>query len=76
MEVLIKIDNEKYTEFKKVVKDFDAKIINSYPDEVVVSSIEEVRKRVKEAEERVKNGEYVNEDEFNKFIEKLINENS
>ena len=50
MEVLIKIDNEKYTEFKKVVKDFDAKIINSYPDEVVVSSIEEVRKRVKEAE--------------------------
>jgi len=74
MEVLIKIDDSKFDEFKSLVKALDAKIVNSYPDEIVVSSVEEVRKRVFEAEERVKRGEYIDEKEFDNFIEKLINE--
>ena len=49
---LIKIDDSKFEEFKSLVKELNAEIVNSYPDEIVVSSVEEVRKRVFEAEER------------------------
>jgi len=76
MEVVIKIEDSKFNEFKNLVKELNAEIINSYPDEIVVSSVEEVRKRVYEAEERVKRGEYIDEREFDDFIEKLVNENN
>jgi len=76
MEVVIKIDDSKFEEFKNLLKAVDAKIVNSYPDEIVVSSVEEVRKRVFEAEERVKRGEYIDEKEFDDFIEKLVNEDN
>ena len=76
MEVVVKIDDSKFDEFKDAIKKFDAKIINSYPEEIVVSSIEEVRKRVLEAEERVKKGEYIDEEEFDIFIERLLNDNN
>ena len=76
MEVVVKIDDSKFDEFKDAIKKFDAKIINSYPEEIVVSSIEEVRKRVLEAEERVKKGEYIDEEEFDVFIERLLNDNN
>ena len=76
MEVVVKIDDSKFDEFKDAIKKFDAKIINSYPEEIVVSSIEEVRKRVLEAEERVKKGEYIEEEEFDIFIERLLDDNN
>ena len=76
MEVVVKIDDSKFNEFKDFIKKVDAKIITSYPDEIVVSSVEEVRKRVFEAEKRVKKGKYVNEEEFDAFIERLLNDNN
>jgi len=76
MEVVVKINDSKFDEFKNLVKKLDAEIVNSYPDEMVVCSVEEVRKRVFEAEERVNRGEYIDEKEFDDFIEKLVNENN
>ena len=76
MEVVVKIENSRFNEFKNLIKSVDAEIINSYPDEIIVDSVEEVRKRVLEAEKRVKNGEYIEENEFDDFIQKLVDENN
>ncbi len=76
MEVVVKIDNARFNEFKNLIKDMNAEILNSYPDEIVVGNLDEVRKRVYEAEQRIKNGEYVDEKEFDDFIQKLVNENN
>jgi len=76
MEVVVKIDNARFNEFKNLIKDMNAEILNSYPDEIVVGNLDEVRKRVYEAEQRIKNGEYVDEKEFDNFIQKLVNENN
>ncbi|GAB6044590.1 hypothetical protein JCM11957_01880 [Caminibacter profundus] len=76
MEVVVKIDNSKFNEFKNLIKALDAEIISSYPDEIIVGSVEEVRKRVYEAENRVKSGKYVDEKEFDNFIQKLVSEDN
>ena len=76
MEVVVKIDNARFNEFKNLIKDMNAEILNSYPDEIVVGNLDEVRKRVYEAQQRIKNGEYVDEKEFDNFIQKLVNENN
>jgi len=76
MEVVVKIDKAKFNEFKNIIKDMNAEILNLYPDEIVVGNYDEVRKRVYEAEHRIKNGEYVDEKEFDNFIKKLVNENN
>ena len=67
MEVVVKIDDSKFDEFKSLLKAVDAKIVNSYPDEIVVSSVEEVRKRVREAER----DEFISEEEEKVLFEKL-----
>jgi len=67
MEVVVKIDDSKFDEFKSLLKVVDAKIVNSYPDEIVVSSVEEVRKRVREAER----DEFISEEEEKALFEKL-----
>jgi len=67
MEVVVKIDDSKFDEFKSLLKAVDAKIVNSYPDEIVVSSVEEVRKRVREAER----DEFISEEEEKALFEKL-----
>jgi len=64
---LIKIDDSKFEEFKSLVKELNAEIVNSYPDEIVVSSVEEVRKRVREAER----DEFISEEEEKALFEKL-----
>ncbi len=76
MEVVVKIDNSKFDEFKSLISKINGEILNSYPDEIVVGSAEEVRERIKEAESRIKSGEYVDEKEFDNFIQKLVNENN
>jgi len=67
MEVVIKINDSKFDEFKNLLKSLDAEIINSYPDEIVVNSVEEVRKRVFEAEM----DEFISEEEEKALFEKL-----
>jgi len=67
MEVVVKINDSKFDEFKNLVKKLDAEIVNSYPDEIVVSRVEEVRKRVYEAER----DEFISEEEEKALFEKL-----
>ena len=67
MEVVVKIDNDKFKEFKSFINQINGEIINSVPEEVVVSSVEEVRKRIYEAEK----DEFVNEEEEKKLFDKL-----
>jgi hypothetical protein len=67
MEVVVKIDNDKFREFKSFINQINGEIINSAPEEVVVSSVEEVRKRIYEAEK----GEFVSEKEEKKFFDRL-----
>ena len=67
MEVVVKIDNDKFREFKSFINQINGEIINSAPEEVVVSSVEEVRKRIYEAEK----GEFVSEEEEKKLFDKL-----
>ncbi len=52
--------------------DFDYE--NNYPEELVVSSVEEVRARVYEAENRIENGEFHTEDEYNRLMDKFFEE--
>ena len=47
---------------------------NNYPEELVVSSEEEVRARTYEAEKRIENGEFHTEDEYNKLMDKFFEE--
>ena len=47
---------------------------NNYPEELVVSSEEEVRARVYEAEKRIENGEFHTEDEYNRLMDKFFEE--
>jgi hypothetical protein len=74
MEVLIRIEEENFSLFEKYLKKVNAEVLDSYPNDIYVRDISEVRQRVKKAEERIKKGEYVNEEQFDKFVEKLINE--
>ncbi|WP_456480589.1 hypothetical protein [Nautilia sp.] len=67
MEVVVKIDNSKFNEFKNLIRDMNAEIINSYPDEIVVGSVEGVRKRIKEAQ----SDDFISEEEEKKLFEKL-----
>ena len=49
-------------------KDNKVEIKENYilPDSLTINSIEEVKKRVFEAEERIKDGKYLTEDDYNK----------
>jgi len=41
-----------------------------------VNSKDEVKKRVFEAEKRIQNGEFMDEEQFETFVKKLIDENN
>jgi len=43
-----------------------------YPKDILVSSVEEVRRRVHEAEARVANGEYLTQEEFEKQMDNFF----
>jgi len=76
MEVLIRIEEKNFSLFENYLKKVDAEVLDCYPNDIYVRDISEVRQRVKKAEERIKKGEYVDEEQFDEFIEKLINEDS
>ena len=44
----------------------------NYPQNVVISSVKEVRKRVFEAEKRVKDGHYFTEEKYNELMDKFF----
>ncbi|NWF66067.1 MAG: hypothetical protein HXX81_01225 [Campylobacterales bacterium] len=81
---LTNIKDDFYPHLKAIIDSFVAdnklqykqKERYSYPQDVVVSSVEEVRRRVFEAEDRVKNGEFYTQDEYetimNNFFEKEL----
>jgi len=66
MEVVVRIDDTKFEEFKSLLDKFKADVVN-YPEDIIVSSVEEIRQRIMEAE----NDEYVSEKEENEVFEKL-----
>ena len=84
----LEIDNNFFPHFKAMIDSFvkDNKVsvveIDEYdyakhaPESVIVSSVEEVRKRVAASEKRVENGEYHTEEEYEKqmdtFFEKEL----
>ncbi|MBN2825061.1 MAG: hypothetical protein JXQ76_07060 [Campylobacterales bacterium] len=47
---------------------------NNYPQSVVISSVEEVRRRVYEAEKRIKEGDGMSEEEYETFMDKFFKE--
>jgi hypothetical protein len=52
------------------VKDKKVRIVeNELPANVIVSSVEEVHRRVAEAEKRIANGEYYTQEEYEKLMD-------
>ena len=86
MQMNLEIDNNFFPHFKAMIdsleKDHKVSVveIDDYdyakhaPESVIVSSVEEVRKRVALAEERVANGEYVTEEEYEKQMDTFFEE--
>ncbi len=74
--ITLKVEDSFYDAFMELLKNISKEKIEiveeGYPPEVVVSSVEEVRRRVYEAEERVKSGEYLTEDEYRKEMDAFI----
>ena len=75
--VNLKVEDSFYPHFKAMLESFirDKKvelIQNEFPSELVVKSAEEVRKRAQEAEERIKNGEYLTEQEYHAEIDSFL----
>lgn len=78
----LKIDDTFFPHFKAIlesfVKDKKVEIVqddsfdfeNNYPKNAVVSSVEDVRKRVFEAEKEIG----INEDQYNKLMDKFFTE--
>lgn len=77
----LKIDDNFFPHFKamieSLVKDKKVEVVdqaydyeNNYPESVLVSSVEEVRKRVYEAEQE----QGLSEDDYNLFIDKFFKE--
>ena len=74
--ITLKVEDSFYDAFMELLKNISKEKVEivdeGYPPEVVVSSVEEVRRRVYEAEERVKSGEYLTEDEYRKEMDAFI----
>jgi len=47
---------------------------NNYPEGVAISSIEEVRRRVYEAEKRISEGDFITEEEYEVQMDKFFAE--
>jgi hypothetical protein len=81
----LKIDDSFFPHFKAMidsfVKDHKVEVIEdeydyekSYPKNVVVSSIEEVRSRVEEAQKRIESGEFHTQEQYELIMEKFFSE--
>ena len=80
----LQIDDNFFPHFKamldSLVKDKKVTIIekedfyNNYPQSVIIGSVEEVKQKAFEAEERIKNGKGVSQEEYDKTMDKFFNE--
>jgi hypothetical protein len=73
----LKVEDSFYPHLKAILDKFvETKqvsfIENDFPQELVVSSVEEVRKRVLSAEERVNNGHYLTQEQYDEQINKFF----
>lgn len=73
----LRIEDDFFPHFKAMldsfVKDKKVRIIeNELPVNVIVSSVEEVHRRVAEAEKRIANGEYHTQEESEKLMDDFL----
>ncbi|MCK9371858.1 MAG: hypothetical protein M0P91_01565 [Sulfuricurvum sp.] len=73
----LKIEDDFFPHFKAIVdsfvKDKKVRIIeNELPVNVIVSSVEEVHRRVAEAEKRIANGEYYTQEEYERLMDDFL----
>jgi len=70
-----KVMIENFIKEKKVhIADDSYDYENNYPQSVVVSSVDEVRRRVFEAEKRIENGDFITEEEYEIQMDKFFKE--
>lgn len=81
----LKVEDSFFPHFKalidSLIKDRKVEVIeegydyeNNYPQSVVVNSIEEVRRRVYEAEDRIKGGEYLTQGQYDELMDRFFKE--
>ena len=82
----LKIDDNFFPQFKalvdgyvnehkiEIIKDENFDYKNNYPQSVVLSSVEEVKKRVLESEHRISNGEFHTQEDYEKLMNKFFAE--
>lgn len=82
----LKIDDNFFPQFKalvdsyvnehkiEIIKDENFDYENNYPQSVVLSSVEEVKKRVLESESRIEKGEFHNQEDYEILMNKFFSE--
>ena len=82
----LKIDDNFFPQFKalvdsyvnehkiEIIKDENFDYENNYPQSVVLSSVEEVKKRVLESEQRIEKGEFHTQEDYEKLMNKFFSE--
>ncbi len=81
----LKIDDSFFPQFKalvdsyvnehkiEIIKDENFDYENNYPQSVVLSSVEDVRKRVLSSENRIENGEFHTQEDYEVLMNKFFN---
>lgn len=83
--ISLKVEDSFFPHFKalidSLIKDKKVEVVdeeydyeNNYPQSVAVSSIEEVRRRVYAAEDRIKSGEYLSDEQYDGAMDKFFKE--
>ena len=82
----LKIDDNFFPQFKalvdsyvnehkiEIIKDENFDYENNYPQSVVLSSVEEVKKRVLESEHRIEKGEFHTQEDYEILMNKFFSE--
>lgn len=87
MQIQLEIDESFFPHFKAMLESLerDKKLsivamdeeydyTKNVPEPLIVSSVEEVRRRVAEAEKRIEAGEYLSEEEYEKEMDRFFQE--
>lgn len=82
----LKIDDSFFPQFKalvdsyvnehkiEIIKDENFDYENNYPQSVVLSSVEDVKKRVLSSENRIENGEFHTQEDYEVLMNKFFSE--
>ncbi len=67
--ISLRVDDSFFPHFKAIIESLirDKKVEiadDDFPQDLIVSSVEEVRRRVYEAEKRIENGEYLTQEQY------------